>query len=117
MGFLKIQFVAKYEQKLKEGPFGDIKKFEKVSQSRVESLIVPKKWKGTLLGFVFQVGGFWMRTEYFWKKCIMRKKWYIQGEVFGLTKKKRNKTGTSKIGAISKAQEAQSFLNMLRTYS
>ena len=28
-----------------------------------------------------------------------------------------NKTGTSKVGAISKAQEVQSFLNMLRTYS
>ena len=27
-----------------------------------------------------------------------------------------NKTGTSKIGAISKAQKAQSFLNMPRTY-
>ena len=30
---------------------------------------------------------------------------------------KMNKTGTSKVGAISKAQEAQSFLNMLGTYS
>ena len=28
--FLKIQFVAKY-QKMKEGPFGDIKKFRKKS--------------------------------------------------------------------------------------
>ena len=31
--------------------------------------------------------------------------------------RKKNKTGTSEVGAISKAQEAQSFLNMLRTYS
>ena len=30
---------------------------------------------------------------------------------------KENETGTSKVGAISKAQEAQRFLNMLRTYS
>ena len=29
-------------------------------------------------------------------------------------KKKENKTGTSKVGAISKAQKAQSFLNMPR---
>ena len=28
-----------------------------------------------------------------------------------------NKTGTSKVGAISKAQKAQSFLNMPRMYS
>ena len=42
------------------------------------------------------------------------KKWTIQCEVFcGLT----NKTGTSKVGAISKAQKAQSFLNMPRMYS
>ena len=33
------------------------------------------------------------------------------------TFQKTNKTGTSKVGARSKAQEAQSFLNMLRTYS
>ena len=30
---------------------------------------------------------------------------------------KANKTGTSKVGAISKAQKAQSFLNMPRMYS
>ena len=38
-----------------------------------------------------------------------RKKWYIRDEVCGMTKKKEiiNKTGTSKVGAISKAQEAQ----------
>ena len=36
----------------------------------------------------------------------MHKKWYIQGELFDLTKK-RNKTGTSKVGAISKAQKGQ----------
>ena len=29
----------------------------------------------------------------------------------------KNKTGTSKVGAISKAQKAQSFLNMPRMYS
>ena len=29
----------------------------------------------------------------------------------------KNKTGTSKVGAISKAQKAQSFLNMARMYS
>ena len=28
-----------------------------------------------------------------------------------------NKTGTSKVGAISKAQKAQSFLHMTRMYS
>ena len=33
------------------------------------------------------------------------KKWYIRDELCGLTKK--NKTGTSKVGAISKAQKAQ----------
>ena len=31
--------------------------------------------------------------------------------------RKKNKTGTSKVGAISKAQKAQSFLNMPRMYS
>ena len=31
--------------------------------------------------------------------------------------KRSNKTGTSKVGAISKAQKAQSFLNMPRMYS
>ena len=35
------------------------------------------------------------------------KKWYIRDEVCGLTKK--NKTGTSKVGAISKAQNAKDF--------
>ena len=59
----------------------------------------------------------------------MHKKWCIQGELFGLTKKKEkktsrcniralftrkaptnnNKTGTSKVGAISKAQKVQKF--------
>ena len=35
------------------------------------------------------------------------RKWYIRDELCGLTKKKRkNKTGTSKVGAISKAQKA-----------
>ena len=29
----------------------------------------------------------------------------------------KNKTGTSKIGAVLKAQKAQSFENMLRTFS
>ena len=37
----------------------------------------------------------------------MHKSWYIQDEVCGLTKKIQNKTGTSKVGAISKAQKAQ----------
>ena len=33
------------------------------------------------------------------------KKWYIRDEVCGLTKKKENKTGSSQVGAISKAQK------------
>ena len=41
----------------------------------------------------------------------MHKKWYIQGELFGLTKKKENKTEMSKVGAISKAQKAK-FLKL-----
>ena len=35
LGFFNIRSVAKYQNKLKGGPFGDIKKFsKKVSQSR-----------------------------------------------------------------------------------
>ena len=54
-------------KKLKEGPFGDIKNFRK------KSLTTPKKgreshsaknWRReTLLGFEFQIGGFWMRQN------------------------------------------------------
>ena len=54
----------------------------------------------------------WKMNKYErWTNC---KKWTIQSEIIGW---KRNKTGTSKVGAISKAQKAQSFLNMPRMYS
>ena len=94
-----------------------------------KSRIVPKKPKGRTL---------WSRL-YFWKhKKIcgsvresnprspasqkiswtneqkIVKKWTIQSETVGW---KRNKTRTSKVGAISKAQKAHSFLNMPRMYS
>ena len=40
----------------------------------------------------------------------MHKKWYIQKEQFGLTKKKKkNKTKKSKVDALSKAQKAQNI--------
>ena len=47
MGFLKIQFVAKYQKKINGGPFGDIekfsKKFHKVEKECGESLTAPRK--------------------------------------------------------------------------
>ena len=73
---------------------------------------MPKKWKGgTLLpwnGFLEALDAFKMRFV----KVHSAQKWYIQGEVCGPTKKKN--TGTSKVGAISKAQKAQSFQNCKR---
>ena len=68
LGFLKVQFVAK----LKEGPFVDISKksLTKPKKGRSKSHSDKKLERGTLLGFVFQFRGFWMRskssTEYFW---------------------------------------------------
>ena len=50
--------------------FEDIKNFQKKShkaEKRRGKSHSAKNWKeGTLLGFVFQFRGFWMRTEYFW---------------------------------------------------
>ena len=46
LGFFKIRSVAKYQNKLKGGPFEDIKKFSKKKSHKAEkrrSLIVPKK--------------------------------------------------------------------------
>ena len=71
--FFNIRPVAKY-QKIEVGPFGDIKEFRenvsKPKKGRVKSHSAEKLKKGTFLGFVFQVRGFWMRskssTEYFW---------------------------------------------------
>ena len=55
------------------------------------------------------------KTQKSWTELVR------QGGRFGifhpLCRSSQNKTGTSKVGAIFKAQEAQSFLNMLRTYS
>ena len=85
----------------KKGPFGDIKKFSKKSR------IVPKKSKGGFLEkvknergtlwtkFALALGGF----------RIVSKKWTDQCEDCSL----KNKTGTSKVGAIYKAQKAQDF--------
>ena len=42
---------------------------------------------------------------------------HLQDQVADEIKRLINKTGTSKVGAISKAQKAQSFLNMPRMYS
>ena len=56
LGFLKIQFVSKYQKKSKGDPFAT-KKFEKKShKAEREGLIVPKKWKGGpfCFGMVFQ---------------------------------------------------------------
>ena len=41
LGFLKLQFAAKYYKKLKGGPFGDKKHFKKVAQCRKNSKGVP----------------------------------------------------------------------------
>ena len=72
--------------------------------------------------------GFWLKYQK--KSHITRKK--HKGGPFGLSSTVEsitkpglvldsnpdtNKTGTSKVGAISKAQKAQSFLNMPRMYS
>ena len=46
LGFSNIRSVAKYQNKLKGGPFEDIKKFSKKKSHKAEkgrSLIVPKK--------------------------------------------------------------------------
>ena len=59
MGFLKIQFVAKYQKKMKERPFGDIEKFRKIFEifkkkqkmRTFNSLIAPKNVKEGPLGF------------------------------------------------------------------
>ena len=73
LGFINIYSVAKYQKKLKEGPFGD-KKISKKSLTKPKkggekSHSAEKLERGVLLGFVFQVRGFWMRskssTEYF----------------------------------------------------
>ena len=95
-GLWAFSISTQFIKKMKGDPL-ETKKFEKKShkaeKGRGKCHSAKKNWKGrTLLGFVFQVRGFWMRskssTEYFWEKCIMHKKWYIQGELFGLTKKK-----------------------------
>ena len=73
LGFFNIHSVAKH-QKIEGGPFEDFKKIRKkshiVEKRGGESLITPKNWKRTLLGFAVQGRGLWMRlkssTEYFW---------------------------------------------------
>ena len=64
-----------------------------------ENLIVPKKWKGAeLFAKLFQgkLEKFMLEAfgcvqnqvlSTFGKKTIMHKKWYMQGELFGLKKK------------------------------
>ena len=97
---------------------------KKVSQSRKrgeESLIAPKNWKG---------GPFWVlhfKVEAF--GCVQnqvlstfgKSEYFTKSGTYAMSEKsdekKDNKTGTSKVGAISRAQKAQSFLNMPRTYS
>ena len=53
MGFLKIQFVAKYQKKIEGGPFGDIKKLSKKKRKMIylNSLIVTKNVEGGLWAF------------------------------------------------------------------
>ena len=52
LGFLKIQFVAKY-QKIEGGPFGDIKKLSKKKRKMIilNSLIMTKNVEGDLWAF------------------------------------------------------------------
>ena len=52
LGFLKLQFVAKYEKKIKGGHFGDFKKILKNKQKLrfLNSVTVPKNVKGGPFG-------------------------------------------------------------------
>ena len=125
LGFINILSVAKYQKIRRGDSFEKLKIFEK-------KRTVPKKIErgdplesSGFVGYVKKVKN--ERGTLCSKFALVElglselisfcKKWYKRDELCGLTKKKKNKTGTSKVGAISKAQEAQSFLNMLRTYS
>ena len=52
LGFLKIQFVAKYQKKIEGGPFGDIKKLSKKTKNHhFEQSHSDEKCRRGALGF------------------------------------------------------------------
>ena len=91
LGFLKFQFVAKY-QKIEEGRFGDTKIFRKKIERGPFRLV---RFRKCTKKFLAEAGS---RTCDRWvlpksiKVCS--KKWYIQSELCGLTKKKKKKLAT-----------------------
>ena len=128
LGFINIHSVAKYQKTRRGDSFETLKNFRKKFRT------VPKKIErgdplvsSGFVGYVKKVknerGTFCTKFPLAWlglsNLISFCKKWYIRDELCGLTKKKekKNKTGTSKVGAISKAQKAQSFLNMPKMYS
>ena len=115
LGFINILSVAKYQKIRRGDSFETLKIFEKKIRT------VPKKIErgdplesSGFVGYVKKVKN--ERGTLCSKFALVElglsglsfcKKWYIRDELCGLTKKKKNKTGTSKVGAISKAQKAQ----------
>ena len=113
LGFINILPVAKYQKIQRGDSFETLKIFEKkFAQCRKKIGRGDPLESSGFVGYVKKVKN--ERGTLCSKFALVElglselisfcKKWYIRDELCGLTK---NKTGTSKVGAISKAQKAE----------